>query len=937
MASRKHPSFGGTTPALSICSLRRNMPYILAFLLAIFTAPLMATSAKADAMDDCNQNGNIARSIKGCTRVLKRYRLNRRNRAIVYYNRGNAYRRKQQWKRAIADYTRSLRLNSKEANSYYNRGVSYGNNGQADRAIADYSRAIRLKPSFVSAYINRANHYIDKGQFKRAIADTTKALRYKPNSPSAYNNRGIAYNNIGQHDRAIADYTKALEYRPNHANTFNNRGVVYRDKGQYDQAIAEYNEAIRLDPEYANPYFNRAIANKHNGKIIRAIVDFDRAIKLDPKGYTIFYISRGNAYAKADRDDLAHDDYRYALKLLRSKMAKKPTIKHRKLMAKVQLKLKQPEKGLVHALIVVETKPEDFSAWDTLGEIHEAMGHKDSAIKAYQKALSLDPNHKRSRKDLVRLGVKPTLVSTVNKPSNFSTHSKTTKQASRRTKKKDIYSRCSNDGNPDMRITACSRLLKRRRMSHYNRSVTYNARGTAFSDKGDEKRAIKDYSQAIRLTPKDTAAYVNRGNSYNALGQNKRALKDFNRAIRLNPKHVDAYIGRGSVYGDLEQFDRSLVSYNKAIRLDPQNANAFLNRGKTFFGKDQYDRAIGDFTKALRLDPELDKAYFNRAGAYFNKEEFDKAIADFSERLKRTPDDALAYKMRAYSYANKNQYNKTISDLTQVLELSPEDVEAYVSRGQAYSEIGKTGKALADFNKALKRSPKNAEAYYDRGIVYAEIGEYDRAIADYNRAISINAKDPDDYIARGNAYRHKGQYNNAIADYSKAIRLDPKSSKNSKTYYYRAVSYQKNGNKSRASKDLKRARALGANLEKMAATEKANGPDQPQKPLDLKSLKTKKMIGLTLAYLNDALRARYKLKDKVSGLVILAIDPKRAAAASKKVATGDVIIAVNGHQIGSMADLASTIDKMRKAGRHAFLVQVESSKGDTRYVALRLN
>ena len=77
----------------------------------------------------------------------------------------------------------------------------------------------------------------------------------------------------------------------------------------------------------------------------------------------------------------------------------------------------------------------------------------------------------------------------------------------------------------------CSRQVRRLLDAHgyYNRAITYES-------KGDNDRAIADYSEVIRLDPKFAPAYKNRGIAYLAKGDNDHATADYNDAIRLDPK-----------------------------------------------------------------------------------------------------------------------------------------------------------------------------------------------------------------------------------------------------------------------------------------------------------------------------------------------------------------------------------------------------------------
>lgn len=63
----------------------------------------------------------------------------------------------------IADYTKAIRLDPKNAEAYSDRGVAYKEIGQSDKEIADFSEAIRLDPKYAKAYYGRGLAYQRKG------------------------------------------------------------------------------------------------------------------------------------------------------------------------------------------------------------------------------------------------------------------------------------------------------------------------------------------------------------------------------------------------------------------------------------------------------------------------------------------------------------------------------------------------------------------------------------------------------------------------------------------------------------------------------------------------------------------------------------------------------------------------------------------------------
>jgi len=189
---------------------------VVIFLLALAVGtPLTHAGAIQDAMQDCIQSKNLDRTIRGCTKLIKSGRLDRKSRPGAYYNRGNAYNKKGLYDRAITDFDKTIELIPRFANAYNSRGIAYNKKGLYDRAITDFDKGIKLNPKHANTYNNRGNAYVYKGQTDRAIADYDKAIKLNPKLADAYNNRGSAYyEKKGDRDKAIADFRKAIELRP---------------------------------------------------------------------------------------------------------------------------------------------------------------------------------------------------------------------------------------------------------------------------------------------------------------------------------------------------------------------------------------------------------------------------------------------------------------------------------------------------------------------------------------------------------------------------------------------------------------------------------------------------------------------------------------------------------------------------------------------------
>ena len=69
-------------------------------------------------------------------------------------------------------------------------------------------------------------------------------------------------------------------------------------------------------------------------------------------------------------------------------------------------------------------------------------------------------------------------------------------------------------------------------------AAEYSKRGGVWFWKGENDKAIADYTEAIRLDPKDPIAYSSRGGAWYNKGENDKAIADCTEANRLDPKYA---------------------------------------------------------------------------------------------------------------------------------------------------------------------------------------------------------------------------------------------------------------------------------------------------------------------------------------------------------------------------------------------------------------
>jgi len=203
------------------------------------------------------------------------------NNAEHYFKRGEYYIMLQDYRQAIADFTRSIEISKGlEAAPYYKRGSVYDRLGDNTNAILDFSMVIKLMPDFEWGFNDRGMIYTEMGDYQKAEADLKKAIALKPQWSVAYASLGYLHDVKKEKLKAKENYEKALKLDVGSSLAHNNLGVIYFSEKQYDKAIEHYNSAIHYSPKYFNAYRNRADAKNAKGDTAGACEDIKTATAL---------------------------------------------------------------------------------------------------------------------------------------------------------------------------------------------------------------------------------------------------------------------------------------------------------------------------------------------------------------------------------------------------------------------------------------------------------------------------------------------------------------------------------------------------------------------------------------------------------------------------------------------------------------------------------
>jgi tetratricopeptide (TPR) repeat protein len=268
------------------------------------------------------------------------------------------------------------------------------------------------------------------------------------------------------------------------------------------------------------------------------------------------------------------------------------------------------------------------------------------------------------------------------------------------------------------------------------------------------------------FVPPSVADLINDGNARYARKDFDGAIADYTQSIRLDPRNSHAYSNRGAAWYAKQEYDQSIADFTEAIQLDPGCLYAYQGRGCAWLAKLDFNRAIADLTAALDLDPRDAISYVNRANAWHRLQNFDRALDDCNDAIRYDPNSAYAFCVRACVWLAKQEQDRSVDGAFQL--------DRPILRSPAGSNARRGyDKAFDDFYEAIRLDPNYAWGYCGRGATWHCLEEYDKAIADYTEAIRLDPAFVLAYTNRGHAFREKQAYRPAIADFEEAIRIAP--------------------------------------------------------------------------------------------------------------------------------------------------------------------
>ena len=114
-------------------------------------------------------------------------------------------------------------------------------------------------------------------------------------------------------------------------------------------------------------------------------------------------------------------------------------------------------------------------------------------------------------------------------------------------------------------------------------------------------KEIEQYTQAIKINPKDERAYYYRSGAYMYIGEYGKVITDSNELIKMNPGEINYYYARGTAYLYNDNYNSAVADFSTVLRMDP-NFYYFQNEVLDLLSSHSVELAVRQGAKMIRIE-----------------------------------------------------------------------------------------------------------------------------------------------------------------------------------------------------------------------------------------------------------------------------------------------------------------------------------------------
>jgi len=269
-------------------------------------------------------------------------------------------------------------------------------NTQWAQPEALWKDALKSAPDHPVVHYNLAHAYLERGAYDHARSLLEKAHQERPDLPDVSINLAVALLETGGPGRAEALCRSVLEKEPDHVQAKLNLAVAEIAQCRIESGEALLGEVLKRSPDSpaALVVLGRVYAAKR--LLPESIRSLEKALAVNPRSFEARK-QLGETCFRAGKLPEAAAAYEQVLQL------RPHAIGARKRLGEIYFSLGNYDYSLIHYQYVANAQPNTAENHYRLGTAFRQLGRETDAIRSWQRALEIDPEHAGARDALREL------------------------------------------------------------------------------------------------------------------------------------------------------------------------------------------------------------------------------------------------------------------------------------------------------------------------------------------------------------------------------------------------------------------------------------------------------------------------------------------------------------------------------------------------------
>ena len=169
----------------------------------------------------------------------------------TFFNLGNLESKRENYKKAMEHWMKSLEINPNDPTTYYNIGFLYTEvYDDFENGLKYYEKSIECDPHFSSTYVNISSIYVRQGKFENAAECLEKSIELNPDDYMAMYNLGAIYQNVnGKLKEAKSLYRRSIRENNNYLSPkIGLAKLLVLSGGDIDEAKDLLKDVLKIEP-----------------------------------------------------------------------------------------------------------------------------------------------------------------------------------------------------------------------------------------------------------------------------------------------------------------------------------------------------------------------------------------------------------------------------------------------------------------------------------------------------------------------------------------------------------------------------------------------------------------------------------------------------------------------------------------------------------------